>query len=61
MNCGDMLTTTIENEPQRGQGGGSRALGSGGVTAGFCFFFWPRRGFLGRRLTIERRIYHDLS
>ena len=61
MNCGDMLTTTIENEPQRGQGGGSRALGSGGVTAGFCFFFCPRRGFLGRRLTIERRIYHDLS
>jgi hypothetical protein len=31
------------------------------VAAGFCFFFWPRRGFAGRRLTIERRIYHDLS
>jgi hypothetical protein len=61
MNCGDMLTTTIENEPQRGQGGGSSALGSAGVAAGFCFFFWPRRGLAGRRLTIERRIYHDVS
>jgi hypothetical protein len=56
-----MLTTTIENEPQRGQGGGRRALGSGGVAPGFCFFFWLLRGLLGRRLTIERRIYHDLS
>ena len=61
MNCGDMLTTTIENEPQRGQGGGRRALGSEGVAPGFCFFFWLLRGLLGRRLTIERRIYHDLS
>jgi hypothetical protein len=61
MNCGDMLTTTIENEPQRGQGGGRRGMGSAGRTFGACFFFWPRRGLLGRRLTIERRIYHDLS
>jgi hypothetical protein len=39
MNCGDMLTTTIENEPQRGQGGGRRALDSAGGTPGLCFFF----------------------
>jgi hypothetical protein len=61
MNCGDMLTTTMENEPQRGQGGGSRGVGSAGRTVGVCFFFWPWRGLLARRLTIELRAYHDVS
>ena len=58
MNCGDMLTTTIENEPQ--WAGWWAERGSGGVASGL-FFFWPWRCLAGRRLTIERRIYHDLS
>jgi len=60
MNWGDMLTTTIENDPQRGQGGGRRRSGSGvGVVAGACVFLSPCPGF--RRLTIQPAAYHDVS
>jgi hypothetical protein len=61
MNWGDMLTTTMENEPHRGHGGGRSAVGSAGTGAGARFSVRPRFGLRGRRLTIRARAYHAVN